>query len=352
MEDKLNCYIHIPFCRSKCLYCSFASFSIFDKNKYIKYLEKEINNFEWKYTLNTIYFWWGTPSLLEKEYLERIFLVLKSKFVINKKAEITIESNPEDINVENLELWKNQGINRISLWVQTLNQKSLIEIKRDNKGDIFLALDLLSNYNFNLSLDFIIWLPFVKENEIEKDIEKILNKYDFIKHISVYMLESWKYPKNWTKNSIKEEKYVDEYLGIKKLLEKKEFLRYEISNFAKKWYESLHNSSYWNHSNYIWFWLGAHSFMNNIRFANSSNFNDYYSWKKEYIETLEKKDLFLEKIMFSLRTTWISKNDIKYLNEKRLKEFILDWYLVEEKDRIKLWDKWVVLYDYILSEIV
>lgn len=159
----------------------------------------------------------------------------------------------------------------------TLNNQALLEIWRKNNDEIFKALDILSKSNIkNISLDFIIWLPFVKRWEILDNIKLILQKYEFIKHISVYMLEDyydvedenigylWENYLSYRldkKTWLDEKYFIEEYLEIMDFLEERWFFRYEISNFAKPWYECKHNISYWNHENNIWFWLWAHSFL-------------------------------------------------------------------------------------------
>jgi len=303
MKDNF-CYIHIPFCSSKCKYCRFASYWNIDLVKINIYVEKlilEINN-SWftidNNIIKSIYFWWGTPSILWIEQLEKIINALKSKYDFDKNIEITIESTTKTLTKEKLIWWKNLWINRISLWVQTLNSDSLNEIWRWGKVDILSALWNISEYNWyhNISIDFIIWLPYVKQWEVKSNIEFLLNNYSFINHISVYMLEDYYekwidsmeqivndnkfqkiiYPKDWKKLWIKEEDYLWEYLDIKEFLKSKRFNSYEISNFSKSGYECKHNKSYWNHSNVLPFWLWAHWLLNNVRFNNSEDFSSYY----------------------------------------------------------------------------
>lgn len=369
----INSYIHIPFCRSKCKYCRFASFSWlqnFEIKKYIKHLTEEINNIDLiNYALDTIYFWWWTPSILDIEDLEQIIFSLKNKFNLNRDIEINIEANPGDITNENLIAWKKLWINRISIWIQTLNEDSLKEIWREHKWEILDSLNIIKKFSFKddfaISLDFIIWLPYVKPWEIKEDIKFILEKYDFIKHISVYLLEeyydipeekSWKfdniiYPKSWNNLWLKEKDYLKEYTEVKNFLKQKWFNRYEISNYAKPWYESKHNSWYWKHKEYIWLGAWSHSFLNNTRFSNSETLKDYYEQEK-ISEKLSEEDLFLEKIIFAMRTNWLDKNIIKLVNQNELSSLILDWYLENREEYIVLTDKWVLLIDYILWKLV
>jgi len=350
-------YIHIPFCENKCKYCRFASTWISQKDKIEKYLSKllfDINNYDKKINrLESIYFWWWTPSILSLNQLEKIIITLKNKFWFDKNIEITLETTPNNITESNLIWWKKLWFNRLSIWVQTLNNQSLLEIWRGNKGDIIDSLELIKRILFNnISLDFIIGLPYVKKWEIKNDIEFILDNYNFIKHISVYMLEEYYYPWKWKKISINEEDYLWEYIQIKNLLKSRWFNKYEVSNFAKTLYECKHNKAYWNHSEVLAFWLWAHWFIDWIRYSYPDNFKDYYDWKIIIEDKLQEDDIFLEKIMFLFRTNWLSSDLYLQLNQEKLYYFIDNSYLKIENNILKLEDKWVLVLDYILSELI
>ena len=365
------CYIHIPFCTSKCKYCRFASFWNLDSLKidlYVARLLGEIKNNKIDFkNLKSIYFGWGTPSILDISQLEQIIDSLRNKYKLDNNIEVNIEATPATITKNNIIWWKKIWINRISIWVQTLNNDSLIEIWRWEKWDIINALNIVKEVWFNnVSVDFIIWLPHVKKWEIKNNIDYILNNYTFIKHVSVYMLEEYynipedkdskfeniTYPNNWNKLWIKEEGFLSEYIEIKKYLKFKWFNSYEISNFALKWYECKHNSAYWNHSNMSAFWLWAHWFINNERFSNSEEFIKYYSWTNIISEKLNQEDLFIEKVMFQLRTSGLTKPIYEKLNKDKLNEFISWKYLEKKSNKIILLDKWVLILDYILWEII
>lgn len=370
----MNLYIHIPFCISKCKYCRFASvWNVNEKLKdiYLKYLLNDIKknkvSFETLF-LDTIYFWGWTPSILSFKDFQQIFDELRRQFNFKKNIEITLEATPRTITKENLKSWYELWITRLSLWVQTLNSKSLKEINRDDKKVIINALNILKTSKIkNISIDFIIWLPFVKKGGVLKDIKFILNNYNFIKHISVYMLEDYYfldnidwdskfesivYPSNWNLLWIREDDYILEYLDIKKYLEKKWFKRYEISNFAKPWYECRHNKWYWTHKQYLWFWLWAHSFIWNKRYAYKDDFVSYYSWILRYEEVLDEDDIFLEKIMFALRTNWIKKNLIKKLDLKKINFLVENWFLEYKNSLLKLKEDKIHVLDSIIKELI
>lgn len=354
------CYIHIPFCESRCKYCRFSTFVENDELKkqfYVDFLVKSIENQESELsekTLNSIYFWWWTPTSLSNIQLSDIIKSLKERFSFSSDIEITLETTPNNITLKNLEEWYKIWINRLSLWIQTLNDITLKEIWRIDKNWIYEKLKLLKNSSIkNISLDFIIWLPYVKKWETLKDISYILDNYSFVKHISLYMLEDYyDYPKLWQELSIKEEDFLGEYIECKNYLEKKWFYRYELSNFAKKDFQCKHNKAYWNHSNLIAFWLSSHWFINNTRYKYPSTFNKYYTWAIEYEEELWKEDIFLEKVMFWLRTGWLEKDIYNKLNKTKINEFI-DSKMLEIKDnKLILQDNWVVILDYIMKEIL
>jgi len=366
------CYIHIPFCELKCKYCRFASIWVSQKLKidfYIKNLISEIKKSPYKKEiLNSVYFGGWTPSVLSEKQLSEILSALKNKFSFSKNIEITIESTPNNVTKENLQIWKKIWINRVSIWIQTLNLESLIEINRGNKGDIEKCFSNLENFNNieNISLDFIIWLPYVFSGEILENIKYILEKYNFVKHISVYMLEEYysadkiietkfdniTYPKNWNKLWISQEEYLKEYIWIKNYLIEKWFNNYEISNFGKSWFECNHNKAYWNHKEILAFWMWAWGFVDWKRYLNADNFLDYYNWKKIFEDKLSKNDIFLEKLMFGLRTFWIKKEIYDKLDKEKIEYFIENWYLKKESNKIILSDSWILVMDYILKEII
>lgn len=345
-------YIHIPFCKRKCKYCKFASFAWIDGKieEYLKYLKKEISEsrpVSTKPRPVSVYFWGWTPSILSLKQIESI---INEFWILDKNIEITLEMNPEHISLDYIKWLKKIWVNRLSIGIQSLNNKTLSEIWRCDFEAIKKWFDILNQWIIeNVWLDFIIGLPYAEKWDIFKDISYVLENYDFIKHISIYMLEDWIYPKNWANISIKKEDYLEDYKAANMILEKFWFTRYEVSNFSKPGFECRHNLAYWNHSNYRWFWLSAASFVNWKRFANSSSFKNYYDQKLEYIEELLPSEINLEKIMFNLRTDWINK---EFLNQKKVIEFINDWLLSEENWLIKPTLDWIWILDYVLSEII
>ncbi len=349
-------YIHIPFCSSKCKYCRFASTASLDKLKIQTYTEKLINEIEnfnrpllEKSGLKSVYFGWGTPSVLQINQISKILKTLETKFWFEENIEITFESTPQNISKENLISWKNVWINRLSMWVQTLNEESLKEIGRDEKNVIIRALDEIKKEGFdNMSIDFIIWLPHTKKWETKKDIEFILDNYSFIKHISVYMLEDHYY--NF-ETILSEDDYLQEYNEVRDFLNSRWFNFYELSNSAQNWFECKHNIAYWKHSEMLAFWLWAHWFIWNTRYSNSESFKWYYGEIFDE-EKLNENDKFLEKIMFDIRTDWISIKQIEKLNKNKIDEFLETWFLEMKKNNLILTRKSYSLADFIVREII
>lgn len=347
-------YIHIPFCQSKCKYCSFASFAWISNeiDKYLNHLKSEITDFleSKNQNIESIYFWGWTPSLLSVEQIWDIIKIIRENSKLNKNIEITLESNPENLTKEYIIWLKNIWINRLSIWIQSLNSQTLKEIWRKNKNVILDALNNIKEVWFdNVWVDFIIWLPHEKKLWTSNHIGNLLEKYSFIKHVSLYMLE-WNYPMKWKEFSITQDEYLSEYETCIETLWKYQITQYEISNFSKNWYECKHNKSYWNHSEYRWFWVSAASFVWNRRFANSNKLWEYYKWILDYEEKLSEKDIKLESIMFDMRTAWINENVVK--NKEKFKELLQEKYLKIENWRIILTTKWILICDYITKELI
>ena len=268
-------YVHIPFCRSICTYCDFCKLLKNEKwiNNYLEALEKEIKNNYRGEKIKTLYIGGGTPSLLSIKQLEKLFNILKI-FKLSENAEITFESNAEDLSEKKLAFLKNK-INRLSIGVQTFDKKILKILGRKsvNINNIFLAKKYFDNINIDLMYGF-------NEENIDilkKDIDTIL-KLD-IPHISTYNLILEEH----TKLYIDGYKYDNDdtiYENIiNKLLKEHDYIHYEISNYAKEGYESRHNQVYWNNEHYYGFGLGASGYIDNIRYDNTRSLNKYLSGK-------------------------------------------------------------------------
>ncbi len=298
-----HAYIHIPFCKRKCYYCSFVSgIDFFYKKQYIDALLKEIKIKYKNDKLNTLYFGGGTPSLLEVCDFENII----SNFNLNSNCEITVEANPESVSFSKFRQLKNLGINRISLGVQTFNDKILKEIGRiHNQKDILKSIDIIKRADINnISIDLIYGLPSQTMSLFKTDLKKAVACE--VNHISTYGLkieQNSLFYNNKPLNLPDDDLQAEMYIFLCNFLQENKFIHYEISNFAKKSKMSKHNYAYWKNENYYGFGLNASGYEGNIRYKNISDVNDYI---KNPLKTEEKYELccyeMLEyEIMLALR---------------------------------------------------
>lgn len=287
--EKIGIYIHIPFCKKKCKYCDFISFSCINEEKIKEYIECLIKEIEYKSDIIkeddkevlTIYFGGGTPSYIDSKYIVNIMETLKSRFKISDKAEITIELNPGTVTREKLEDYKVAGINRLSIGLQSTNNDLLKLIGRIHTYEEFEEVyNLAKEVGFsNINVDLMLALPTQTKEVLMDSLLKVISLNP--KHISLYSLileEGTELEKLINDNvyELCEENLEREmYHTTKKLLEKNGYKHYEISNFAKVGYESKHNLDCWNQNEYLGIGLAAHSYYKNKRFSNNSELEGY-----------------------------------------------------------------------------
>lgn len=314
-------YIHIPFCKSKCHYCSFISYPKLElKKDYLKILEKEINSIYNNEPLYTLYFGGGTPSLLEPHE----FYSLIRHFNISSSTEITTELNPDGINSKGLSFdylraLKDFGINRISIGAQSFDDNILKFInRRHNSSQIIQAVKNAQNVGFdNISLDFIYGLPYQTEEMFLSDLKKAVSLG--ITHISLYGLSIENgcfFYDNMPQNIADDDMQADMYLKAIELLTSLNFEHYEISNFCRHGYESKHNLNYWNNEEYYGFGVAAHGYVNGVRYGNETSIENYikdpYKKSEERIETTQDK--LEEEIFLGFRK--MNGIDINIINSK------------------------------------
>ena len=302
MKD-IAVYIHIPFCRSKCNYCAFNSFYA-DENfqkEYVRHLIKEIKQFTKNNIMraDTIYFGGGTPSFLYEGGIKSIIDAIKENFVF-KANEISIECNPESLIQTKLNEYKECGINRISIGLQTASNNLLKIAGRIHTFDDFKkALDGCKKAGFdNVNCDIMLGLPQQEIRDVTQTLQALF-QYDIIKHISMYGLKAEKNTP-WQDLAVDEDLSADMYDTAYLMLNDNGFHRYEISNFAKSGYECKHNIKYWKRKDYIGFGLSAHSLIDNVRYANSDKMSDYIIGNKEKL-VLSQEQIEEEYIMLALR---------------------------------------------------
>lgn len=283
--EELGIYIHIPFCKQKCFYCDFCSFA--NKNemqgKYVETVINEIKNIthKEKYTVTTIYLGGGTPSILNPDYIKSILQEIKSSFEILDDAEITIEINPGTVNEEKLKKYKEYGINRLSIGLQSANDKILKKIGRIHDYKQFEETFFYARKcGFkNINVDLMIGLPTQAVEDVKQTLEKIIQKNP--EHMSVYSLiieEGTIIEKLINENKLQlpdEETERIMYWTVVNELKENGYNQYEISNFSKKTYESKHNTNCWKQKQYIGLGTSAHSYLNKKRYSNTNNIEEY-----------------------------------------------------------------------------
>lgn len=352
-----SAYIHIPFCNNICSYCDFCKL-LYNKNfvkKYLDALEKEIINNYKNEILDTIYVGGGTPSSLSVSELNKLFSIIKI-FKLSKEYEFTFEVNIEDITEEKLEILKENKVNRLSIGIESFNDKYLKYLGRNYTSDIINEkVELAKKYFDNINVDLMYALKNESLNDLEEDIDKIL-KLD-IKHISCYSLIIEKNTKLYIDNTkyISDDLDSDMYDLIDKKLENK-YHRYEVSNYSITSYESRHNLTYWKNNEYYGFGLGAAGYIDNIRYTNTRNLSKYISGSYErQEEVLTKEDKIKYEFILGLRlTSGINKDNFnkKYginINEiEIIKELINKGLLIDDKINIYVPKK----YFYVLNDIL
>lgn len=340
-------YIHIPFCKTKCHYCNFYKSTDFDlKTNFIAALKTEIlqrrTELE-EQPIESIYFGGGTPSVLKIEEIEEIVEKIQIQFAITSDVEVTLEANPDDLNLQFLKELKKIGFNRISLGTQSFLNHDLKQMnRRHHATDAVESIKMAKKAGFeNISIDLIYGLPNQTVEAWQKNIEQTLNLN--VQHISAYHLTYhegtvfYNYLQTGRIKELSDEKSLEQFEILKRLLEEDGFEHYEISNFAKNGLYSRHNKSYWERKPYLGFGPSAHSFDQKSRRWNVASLSRYLKaiatgktfWEKEL---LSEQDQYNDYMITSLRTIWgISE---KYLAENFQKKFLYH-FLEEARSFIK-----------------
>lgn len=328
-------YIHIPFCHSICNYCDFCKL-YYDKSlvkPYLKSLEKEIESIYQNEELETIYIGGGTPSALELDELEMLFDILE-RLKKDKVKEYTIECNIENLNRDKLLLFKEKGINRLSIGVQTFNEKLLNILGRNhNREMVKSVIQECKNVGINnINIDLIYGVDGETLDDLKSDIEAFLDLN--VPHISFYSLIIEPHTKLYIKsfNEMDEDLNLEMYNYIKECLKKHHYNHYEISNFAKNGYESKHNLVYWHNEEYYGFGLGAASFLENIRYDNTRSITNYIKGIYKTTENiLSDKEMMENEMILGLRlTSGVNKNHFYNKYNKNIEDvFKIDTLLQE-----------------------
>ena len=298
-------YIHIPFCENICTYCAFTKF-YYNEYRVTEYLDSLRYEIEENYKgelIKTIYIGGGTPSALSISELKILFDIINI-FKLDKDVEFTIEVNPESITKEKLMLFKYNRVNRISMGVESTNNKSLKYLGRNyDFNTVRDKIKLIKSLGFNnINVDLMYALPSETLEDLEMDIDNILDLD--ITHISTYSLMIEEH----TRLFINKEKNIDEeidyemYKLICNKLKNKGFKHYEVSNFAKPNKESRHNLVYWENTHYYGFGLGASGYILNDRYTNTTSMSKYLKHKyKEDVEHLSLQDIISYELILGFR---------------------------------------------------
>lgn len=376
---ELGLYLHLPFCISKCPYCDFNSYQLKEDNQissYISALYQEITTYSKKLkksNIKTIYLGGGTPTILSGVQIYNILEFCKSKFTIDKDAEITIEANPGTLDGEKIKLLIESGINRLSLGAQSFNNLFLKKLGRiHNTQDIIDSYYLAREIGFsNINIDIMFALP----DQTTEDLQATLKKAISLKpdHLSLYNLTikpGTEYYKKHKRGELKlptEDEEFEMYNWVINFLEESGFEHYEIANFARPHKRSMHNLIYWQNKPYLGIGAGAYSFIKGYRYMNYENPAIYI---KEIMsgtlpvdsgEKLSLRKRMIETIILGLRTKdgvsykkykkrfRVNLNDIFF---KQIDKLVNLGLLQKDNYRIKLTRKGIFLANTVFREFI
>ncbi len=369
-------YIHIPFCKQICHYCDFHKELLSDKASImVDAMRKEITlqeNYLDRELIETVYFGGGTPSVLSTEQILSLYEEVKKYYTVDNEVELTIEVNPDDLHSDYLTVLKRNGINRISIGVQSFFNEELNILNRRHTAEQSLdAIKKSVDAGFeNIGIDLMYGIPGTDSTFWEKSINTALKMP--VQHISAYHLtiepgtKFASFLKKGTLNLMDEEESIEQFRTLINTLENHGFLHYEISNFCKDGFFSKHNTNYWKKKKYLGIGPSAHSFNGISRQWNVSD-NDKYiegiarnkmPCKKEI---LDPKTRYNEYILTSLRTMWGA--DLKYIEEAFSKEArdycvslstrFIDYGMLERKEEcLILTQQGQFISDNIISELL
>lgn len=396
MKKPLSIYVHIPFCKHKCMYCDFLSFDNETNSKKIQYvnaLMSEIRMYKPyadRYSVKTIYIGGGTPTTLDEALISNILKTINHIFNVDRFAEITIEANPGTIKYMDLLAYRELGINRLSIGLQSADDDMLRLLGRIHNYEEFEnGFDAARRAGFkNISVDVMSGLPGQDMHTLVDTLTRVTELGP--EHISVYSLQVEEgtmlsqrpdildmLPDENTERSM--------YTMTKKVLKAAGYNRYEVSNYSKPGMESRHNTVYWMGGQYIGIGIGAASYFKGERFKNISNLDNYIEICEDIREELTKEtdrvrlydsatailredvqtiyvDSRMEEFMYlGLRmTNGISRKDFQERFNRDVFEvygdpinkYSTDGYIIVDDDRIRLSDKGIDVSNYILADFI
>ncbi len=327
-NKELGLYIHIPFCHTKCTYCDFNTYSGLENliDDFSESIYKEINFWGIRefYKVDTIFIGGGTPSYVDTEIIKNILNKISDNFLLSKKPEITLEINPEDVSEKKALEWKEIGINRCSLGVQSLvNSELKILNRRHDSEKAIEAINILSKIFNNISVDLIYGLPLQTKDSYIETLKKIISQN--INHISCYSLQVEKgtvldQQVNTNKiNIANDDLSAEMYKVTQKILLENDFENYEISNWSKENKLSQHNLKYWTMKPYIGIGPGSHSYIDNKRFSIIKSPKKYVDFFRKPITNISS---IREKILYLRENNFLDVYE-KQLRENEILEFLM-----------------------------
>ena len=372
----IGIYVHFPFCVSKCKYCNFNSYS--DKNHlqldYLRALTNEIKKYaDKKVVVDSIFIGGGTPSFMFDGCISTLITTIKDSFSLIENAEISIECNPNSVTSKKVYEWKDSGVNRVSVGLQSTNINTLKLIGRSHTvKDYVNAIETVKMCGIsNINTDCLVGLPRQKLSHVKHTL-KMITKLECT-HVSVYSLileedtPLFKLVSDGELSLPAEDKVLNMYNFAYDYLEKSGYHRYEVSNFAKDGFECNHNLNTWKMGEYLGFGAGAHSYFKGVRYCNISAIENYIDELKkdnlpiENKEKISESEKYEETIMLGLRTKYgintkeIFKNfkiDILKSKEKEIEELLLENLIVIKDDNIIATDLGFTVLNKIILDLV
>ena len=307
--ENISVYIHIPFCVRKCLYCDFLSgpASEASQKAYINALCEEIRSEAYKYEgfrVVSVFIGGGTPSVIDAEDIRRVLNTLRQSYRMEVECEITIEVNPGTVTEDKLRIYRECGINRLSIGLQSARNSELKALGRIHSYEDFLdTYEKAVKIGFsNINVDLMSAIPEQTLSSYRETLNRVLQLTPQPVHISAYSLiveEGTPFYEN-TPKLPDEDTEREMYKITREILEKAGFHRYEISNYAKTGYECFHNKVYWTRGNYVGFGIGSASLVKNRRFHNITELESYVNHTKEYATDIQSLTIEeqMEEFMF------------------------------------------------------
>ena len=366
-------YLHIPFCDTKCIYCDFYSITNHSgKNELINCLIKEIEDKSPSLSnkhFDTIFFGGGTPSLLSYDDFSRLFESLYSNLSVSDNSEITIEANPGTLNKEKLKLFKKLPLNRISFGVQSFNDSELKFLTRiHSAAQAIESVQSAQDVGFdNINIDLIFALPEQKPQSWQKTLEKAIElntqhiaAYSLIYEEGTILFEMFE-KKKVSKATVENERKLYDF--TMEFLRSSGFKQYEVSNYTKPGYECRHNLKYWERNEYIGFGPSAASFIDNNRWVNVRDINEYMTRVSsgakthDFSETIDYQTSVYEYIFLGLRSRGIDLKEFThrydFVFEDKYKDIVKlltkNELAFKDKSSFRLTSKGYALCDEILS---